>query len=54
MTGWRVGYVMGNADVIGAITKLQENVAACAPLPSFIMLTFSSPCVKKLSGLPIA
>lgn len=34
MTGWRVGYVMGNADVIGAITKLQENVAACAPLPS--------------------
>ena len=34
MTGWRVGYVMGNADLIGAITKLQENVAACAPLPS--------------------
>lgn len=34
MTGWRVGYVMGNANVIGAITKLQENVAACAPLPS--------------------
>ena len=34
MTGWRVGYVMGNSDVIGAITKLQENVAACAPLPS--------------------
>ena len=34
MTGWRIGYVMANADVIGAITKLQENVAACAPLPS--------------------
>ncbi len=34
MTGWRVGYVMGNSDVIGAVTKLQENVAACAPLPS--------------------
>lgn len=34
MTGWRVGYVMANADIIAVITKLQENVAACAPLPS--------------------
>ncbi len=34
MTGWRLGYVMSNSDVIGAMTRLQENVAACAPLPS--------------------
>lgn len=34
MTGWRVGYVMAPTDVIGAMTKLQENICACAPLPS--------------------
>lgn len=34
MTGWRIGYVLAPCDVIDAMTKLQENVAACAPLPS--------------------
>lgn len=34
MTGWRVGYVLGPNEVIAAMTKLQENIAACAPLPS--------------------
>lgn len=34
MTGYRVGYVAGPEDIVSAITKLQENVAACAPLPS--------------------
>lgn len=34
MTGYRIGYVLGPAQVIAAMTKLQENVAACAPLPS--------------------
>ena len=34
MTGWRIGYVLGPPEVIGAMVKLQENVAACAPLPS--------------------
>lgn len=34
MTGWRIGYVMSTPEVIAAMTKLQENVAACAPLPS--------------------
>ena len=34
MTGWRIGYVLAPAEVISAMTKLQENVAACAPLPS--------------------
>lgn len=34
MTGYRIGYVMGPSEIINAMTKLQENVAACAPLPS--------------------
>ena len=34
MTGYRVGYVLAPEEVISAMTKLQENVAACAPLPS--------------------
>lgn len=34
MTGWRLGYVLSNSDVITAMTRLQENVVACAPLPS--------------------
>lgn len=34
MTGYRVGYVLGPEDIISAIVKLQENIAACAPLPS--------------------
>ena len=34
MTGWRLGYVVGPEDVIKVMTMLQENIAACAPLPS--------------------
>lgn len=34
MTGYRVGYVLGPSEVISTMTKLQENVCACAPLPS--------------------
>ena len=34
MTGWRIGYVLGPSEIITAMIKLQENVAACAPLPS--------------------
>lgn len=34
MTGWRLGWAIGNSSVISAMTKMQENVAACAPLPS--------------------
>lgn len=34
MTGWRVGYVLAPKEVIATMTKLQENIAACAPLPS--------------------
>ena len=31
MTGWRVGYVIGNEDLIDVIIKLQQNIAVCAP-----------------------
>ena len=34
MTGYRIGYAVGPRDVIANMTKLQENVAACAALPS--------------------
>lgn len=34
MTGWRLGWTIGPSKIIAAMTKMQENVAACAPLPS--------------------
>lgn len=34
MTGWRIGYVLAPKELVTAMTKLQENVCACAPLPS--------------------
>ncbi len=34
MTGWRVGYVLANRDIVANMTKMQENICACAPLPS--------------------
>lgn len=34
MTGWRIGYLAGPAELITNLPKLQENIAACAPLPS--------------------
>lgn len=34
MTGWRIGYVLAPKELISVMTKLQENVCACAPLPS--------------------
>lgn len=34
MTGYRLGMAIGPKDLIGAMTRFQENVAACAPLPS--------------------
>ena len=29
MTGWRVGYAVASEDIIGYMTKLQENVCSC-------------------------
>lgn len=34
MTGWRIGYVLAPEIVVRTMTKLQENICACAPLPS--------------------
>lgn len=34
MTGYRVGYAIAPEDVITAMVKLQENIAACAPVSS--------------------
>lgn len=34
MTGWRLGYLAGPAEIVTNLPKLQENIAACAPLPS--------------------
>ena len=34
MTGYRIGYVLAPEILIATMTKLQENVCACAPLPS--------------------
>ena len=34
MTGFRAGYAWGPAPFIASMTKLQENVAACAAVPS--------------------
>ncbi|MBO7147613.1 MAG: pyridoxal phosphate-dependent aminotransferase [Lentisphaeria bacterium] len=34
MTGWRVGWTLGPAPLISAMTQMTENIVACAPLPS--------------------
>ena len=34
MTGWRIGYAAAPKELIANMTKMQENVAACASLPS--------------------
>lgn len=34
MTGWRIGYTAAPKKLVTAMTKLQENMVACAPLPS--------------------
>ena len=33
MTGWRLGYAAGPAEVIGQMTKLQQYTYVCAPSP---------------------
>ena len=31
MTGWRVGWIAGPAEVVGCIPKIQENLCSCVP-----------------------
>lgn len=45
MTGWRIGYVLAPKELVATMTKLQENVCACAPLPS------QYAAIKALSGM---
>ena len=32
MTGWRIGYVAGHADLIGGLTKIHQFTMLCAPI----------------------
>lgn len=34
MTGYRIGYAIGPEEFVASMVKMQENVCACAPLPS--------------------
>lgn len=34
MTGWRLGWAIAPAELIAEMTKMQENIVACAPLPA--------------------
>lgn len=34
MTGWRIGYACAPEALASAMTRMQENIVACAPLPS--------------------
>ena len=36
MTGWRIGYALGNADFIGAMTKIHQFTMLCAPITAQI------------------
>ncbi len=34
MTGFRIGYVCGPADIVGAMTKIHQYTMLCAPITS--------------------
>ena len=41
MTGWRVGYAAGPANIIDRMVKLQENISACANAPGQYAAAFA-------------
>jgi aminotransferase len=41
MTGWRVGFAAGPAELISKMTVLQENLVACAPAVSQAALVYA-------------
>lgn len=50
MTGYRLGYAIGPEEVISNMVKMQENVAACAPLPSqYAAIAAFEQCVNDTS-----
>ncbi len=34
MTGWRIGYTIGNKEIISAMNKIQQNVSTCVNTPT--------------------
>ena len=36
MTGWRIGYALGNADIIATMTKIHQYTMLCAPITAQI------------------
>ena len=36
MTGWRIGYALGNANIIAAMTKIHQYTMLCAPITAQI------------------
>ena len=36
MTGWRIGYAVGNEDIIAAMTKIHQYTMLCAPITAQI------------------
>lgn len=49
MTGYRVGYAVGPKEIISNMVKMQENVAACAPVSSqYAAITAYEECSKDI------
>ena len=55
MTGWRIGYIGGNKDVVSAISKLQGQSTSCpnsiAQHAAIEALTGDQSCVKKMKNI---
>ncbi len=50
MTGYRLGYAIAPEDLISNMVKMQENVAACAPLPAqYAGITAFQECAEDTS-----
>ena len=54
MTGWRIGYILGPAEIIKQMTKLQEHIAACASSISqeaaLVALKRGDEAIKRMLG----
>ncbi len=54
MTGYRAGYAVAPAEFIDCMTKMQENISACTPLPSqYASITAYEECVTDKSMLEV-
>ncbi|MBR1580357.1 MAG: aminotransferase class I/II-fold pyridoxal phosphate-dependent enzyme [Selenomonadaceae bacterium] len=54
MTGWRIGYALGNPDIIAAMTKIHQYTMLCAPITAQIAaieaLRHGEKYMKKMVG----